>query len=417
MIPLSMYLFLPIRSAQGYGPINSLKDFFLYITGRYTTGQVHGGSFFDKDLESILKVAGEFFKIIYINYGIILLVIAVMGIVYLFIKNLKFAACSALAIVFNLAIMSMFIDWAAQNHVIITLMIISLYIAMGFLLIYDLLILLFRRIERKKNTGVKILKNITICILLILFLSFPVLVAFANYERADESEVEDIYLFWNKIFDIIEDGSSLYVSSVSANIGKYIDIYEKSERNIDFIQNKDLGYSLDNIKQDLKEGKNVYLVNADPSIMSQLNVQVLFDYLWPRFGEGIALYRVTDEKIIPDIEFIIDSSEVEFGEKFEIIYRIINNNRRLIKITSIEVEIPDSLVFENVRSSGIISVVPSPIDGKYIWVKDNVIETEEELILILSLRAFKPGKSTIKFGITSQDTFFKAEDAVIEIVQ
>jgi hypothetical protein len=399
------------------------------LTGRYTSGQVHGGSFFDKDLESILKVAGEFFRLVYINYGIILLVIAAAGLVYLFIKNLKFAICSLLAILLNLVIISMFINWAAQNHVIDTLIIISVYVAMGFLLIFDAVKMLFKKIHDRRSAGqdtatvsepgsiFKVFKSIIIIILLLIFLSFPVLIAFLNYERADSSEVEDIYLFWNRIFETVEDDSSIYVASLSANIGKYIDIYEKPEKNINFIQNKEPEYSVENIKKDLIDGRNVYLVNIEDFLMPLLNIEVLFDYLWPRFEEGIILYRVTGEKLRPDIEYNIENERVRFGDTFSIEYRIINNNDRRITVTSLELDVPDGIEFVDVPGSGGINDTPTLIQGKYLWVKDYIVDPGDELNVILDFRALKPGESAIKFRITSQDTYFEAEEVTIVVFE
>ncbi len=449
ILPLSFYAFIPIRSMQGYGPVNSLKDFIFYLTGRYTSGQVHGGSFFDKDLESILKVTGEFFRLVYINYGIILLVITAVELVYLFIKNYKFAICSLLVILLNLVIISMFINWAAQNHVIDTLIIISVYVAMGFLLIFDAVELLFRKIQKLQQdrqdaagkdepgsgldtTGAKIIetgktsrdkprvviiKNITIIILLLIFFSFPVLLAFLNYDRADSSEIEDIYIFWNRIFDTIEDGSSIYVASLSANIGKYIDIYEKPQKNINFVQNKEPEYSIENIKKDLIEGRDVYLVNIEDFLMPLLNIEVLFDYLWPRFEEGIILYRVSGEKLRPVIEYNIESDRVRFGDTFGVEYVVSNENDKKIIVNSLELELPDGLEFLDVSGSGDINDTPTLEQGKYLWVKDYSIYPGEKLNIIMDFRALKPGEPAIKFRITSQGTFFEAEEAVIKVLE
>ena len=69
ILPLFMYAFIPIRSAAGFGQVKTLRDFFYWVTGRYTNGAVHGGSFGDKDWPNFLKVSGEFFQIIYKNFG------------------------------------------------------------------------------------------------------------------------------------------------------------------------------------------------------------------------------------------------------------------------------------------------------------------------------------------------------------
>ena len=82
-----MYAFIPIRSAAGFGQVKTIKDFFYWVTGRYTNGAVHGGSFGDKDWPNFLKVSGEFFQILYKNFGPILIILAIAGLIYLFKKN------------------------------------------------------------------------------------------------------------------------------------------------------------------------------------------------------------------------------------------------------------------------------------------------------------------------------------------
>ena len=454
ILPLSLYAFIPIRSLQGYGPVLSFKDFVLYLTGRYTSGQIHGGSFFDKDLESILKVTGGFFRIIYINYGIILLAVAVAGLVYLFIKNLKFAICSVLVIIFNLLIISMFINWAPQNQVIDTLLIISVFVAMGFLLILDSVKLLFDRILSRqgrfktagktdisdtsavqvdisqredrssalKRSRTVIIKNIIICVLLIIFLAFPVLLGFLNYEKADSSRVEDIYLFWDKIFNTIEDNSSVYASSTSANIGKYMSLVERPEKNVKFILNRDKEYTIDSILSDIDEGRNVYLVNVEDFLTESLNYEAIFDFLWKRFNderykEDIVLFRVLGEKVIPEIGYAIEKDKVEFGEQFTLEYNIINNNPVSIKVTSLELDLPDSVAFEDISDLSMIKDEPSINQGKYMWVKDYFVDAGDKLSVELMLRAARPGKDKILFRITSQNSYFDAEDIDIEVVE
>ena len=151
--------------------------------------------------------------------------------------------------------------------------------------------------------------------------------------------------------------------------------------------------------------------------MPLLNIEVLFDYLWPRFDEGIILYRVSGEKLSPDIEYHIDSSQVRFGDTFRIEYNIINNNEDDIRVTSLELDVPDGIGFEGVSGDGKIKDTPSNTQGKFMWVRDYDIEGGGSTDIVLDFRALKPGLHAIRFRITSQDTYFEAEDVGIEVLK
>ncbi len=448
ILPLSFYAFIPIRSLQGFGTVHTLKDFLFYITGRYTTGTIHGGSFFDKDWSGVLIVVGQFFKIIYLNYGIILLIIAAAGMVYLFKKNLKFAICSVFIILINLSMISLYLTWAPQNQVIDSLIIIVIYIAMGFKLIMDFFILIFKKLKGSQKKNIKIseiesnetgkafiaqkgegissknnlLTRIITGVLLFTFFLSPLLMAVSNYKSVDRSEVEGIYVFWGRIFDTIEDNSSIYVSSSSANIGKYISEFERQNKNIKFVLNDEPEYSIERILQDLKNGKNVYVVNPEESLIPYLNYESMFEYLWKRFNEerfqeNVVLFKVLGEKIKPEIEYEIDSKSIKFGEEFIIKYNIINNNPESLKITSLELELTDALSFGGPLNRGDIIDSPGISQGKFMWVKEYLIGAEDNKSIAIMLRAAKPGDAKIMFRITSQNSYFEAEVIDIKINQ
>jgi hypothetical protein len=316
----------------------------------------------------------------------------------------------------------MFINWAPQNQVLDTLLIISIFVAMGFLLIFDSVKLLFDRITALKRPRIVITKNITLCVLLIIFLTFPVLLGFLNYEKADASGVEDIYLFWDRIFNTIEDSSSIYASSTSANIGKYMSLVERPEKKVKFILNRDKEYTVDNILNDIAEGRNVYLVNAEDFLTESLNYEALFDFLWKRFNderykEAIVFFRIIGEKVIPEIEYVIEKDKVGFGEQFTLEYNIINDNPVGIEVTSLELDLPDSVAFENITDLSMIKDEPSISQGKYMWVEDYFIDSGDKMSLEMMLRAARPGKAEILFRITSQNSYFDAEDIDVEVVE
>jgi hypothetical protein len=107
------------------------------VTGRNPTGEIVSGSIFDKGLQFFMTTVASSFKIIYANFGIILLVVALLGLYYSFRKNWKFSLCSLLAIIFSLLIIALYSYGALENFLIDTILIITFYIAMGLLFIFE----------------------------------------------------------------------------------------------------------------------------------------------------------------------------------------------------------------------------------------------------------------------------------------
>jgi hypothetical protein len=80
------YLYIPIRSLQGYGDITSLGAFLTYITG----GDF-GATIGMYGAQTALGVLADYFKIIYYSYPAAIIVTAFAGLFYLFKKD-KFLA-------------------------------------------------------------------------------------------------------------------------------------------------------------------------------------------------------------------------------------------------------------------------------------------------------------------------------------
>jgi hypothetical protein len=423
-LPLSLYAFLPIRSAQGYGPVRNMQDFFMYITGRYTTGIVHGGSFGNKDFTNFTKVSGEFFNIIYKNFGLVLIIIAIAGLIYLFRKNLKFAITSIILVFFNLVIITQYIGWAPENQVLDSMIIVAVFLGAGLALIFDLVNLIFNKI--KNRIDIKFIKNnnekskslkrfqfskyLIIALILLLFLAAPATLVYINYSISDNSKPEDIYLFWNKIFAAVENNSIIYASTTSANIGAFINEYEQKDKNIEFIVPGDPKYTSEDIKDNLNHGSKIYFVNVEEFIVTFFNFKKLDSYYWPRFEEDIGFYKLISEKLDLKIEYQISSKKVKFGEKFTVLYKIINENNKDVVITSLEMELPKNIIFLEVSKVEDITDAPNLAQGKYMWVKEYTIKANSQSSIEIELQANSPGESVIKFAATSQYIYMNSED-------
>jgi len=428
LMPLTLYAWLPIRSLQGFGPVTTIRSFIYYITGRSVTGVVHGSSFNHWNIGSFSNAGKQFVEIIYNNLGIILLLIALLGLIYLFRKNWRFAVSSIFLIILNVVITILYLGWFPPNYTLNVLMIISIYIAMGFLFIYDKITALSENIKHKrvsdpgnvpKNNDpfrrINIFKYLVAIILFICFMASPIFLAAKNYKEADLSEPLEIYTFWNNIFDHVEDGSVLYVVSSSSNIGEFINIYERPEKKITYITHKDDRYNSENIYKDLEEGKKIYFVNIEEDLIADFNIKKIFSYYWERMDEDAVFYDYSgikkDIKIVNDFKL----KDFKFGEKFKIEYRIINDNNADAEITSIELSISDNLDLLGVDQEGTVNLEPSILRGMYMWVKTFPIKANDEINIVLLLQCASLGKAEIDFKITSQNIYFETEIIELDI--
>jgi hypothetical protein len=457
ILPLLLYLYIPIRSLQGYGTANTLKEFLYYITGRTTTGKTFGGSFGNNSIQVVLQVFKDFILIIYKNFGIILIAVAIIGFVYLIKKNWKFAISSLFVPILSMVIISQYLGWSPQNYTIDSMIILTFYISFGFLFIFDLFLLLLNKLQKRKNIfrekifrqptiliivkenhnnensfnketmpekdfkksplkRNQFLKYLTTIIIFLFFISQPTLLAITNYKKADLSKPEGIYLFWDKAFKDMEKNSVVYVFARSANIGAFINLYEQKSKGVKFITNNDPEYTINNMKENLKNGKTIYFVGTDTKLKQFFSMQQIGEsYFWPRYKENLVFYKIIDEFNI-NIEYVIDSKIKKFGDKFNLEYIVKNDSNMDIKITSFELSLPNNIMFLDVIDKGYIKQGPGLSKGKYIWVSDSyIIKPHSSINLIVELRGKSTGKSIIKFRLTTQDIYFESNDLEIEI--
>ncbi|MCL5070502.1 MAG: DUF2723 domain-containing protein [Actinobacteria bacterium] len=421
LIPLISYIYILIRSLQGFGPVTSLQKFIYYVTGRNIAGEFHGGFYESTNLQNVLKVIYDFLNIIYRNFGIILIIFAGIGFIYLIKKNLKFAVISLLVIVLSITITSLYLSWTPENYAIDSMIIITFYISSGFKFIYDELLMLLSRVQKriqirkalqdeKIQHRFNIQKYLTATVIILFFILQPAFLAASNFTQADHSKPEDIYLFWNKIFNTVEKNSIIYVNSTSLNIGAFIDEYEQKDKNIEFIVPGDSGYTVEGVKDNLHRGRKIYFVNVKESMKSFFNFEKIDSYHWPRFEENIIFYKLVSEKLSLKIQYQISSREIKSGEKFTVLYRVINENNKDLTIASLELSLPKNIIFLGVSKQEDITDSPGLGQGKYMWVKEYKIKAESQLSIGIELQAESPGQSVIKFAATSQNIYMNSED-------
>jgi len=419
ILPLLSYFYLLIRSLQGFGEVNTLLRLFYYVTGRGVTGEIHGGSFGDKDISLILKVIKDYLNILYGTYGILLIIIAVIGFIFLVRKNKKFGICTFLLIIFNFIVPPLYIGHANPNYLLGPMIVISFYIAFGLLSILNGAVFLFDKSLRKREMLkiYRFLKYFLIAVILLFFVFLPLSFVLEHYNELDLSEPLPIYRFWDEAFSNMESGSRVYVFVRAANVGMFVDTYEYGEKEIEYIYHTNPRYTLDDMIEGLENDIPVYFVGNSGALRSVLSAeQIGKTYYWERYDETLRLFKVTEPLINIEISYTSDSYTREFGEKFTIEYSIKNKNKESIKINSLELELPDNIKLLNVDSAGYINQFPGISSGIYMWVSDSYeIEGEDEINLIVELRGTSPGKSFIKFRVTTSGIYISCDDIEMEI--
>jgi len=125
-------------------------------------------------------------------------------------------------------------------------------------------------------------------------------------------------------------------------------------------------------------------------------------------------YLNLDRSIV--VEYNVDGYIREVGEEFTVEYIIKDTNEESAKINSLELELPDNIELVEVSADGYIKQFPGLSRGIYMWVSDSyIIEGENKINLIVKLKGTDPGKSLIKFRVTSHESYIDCDDIEMEI--
>jgi len=419
ILPLLSYFYLIIRSLQGYGAVTDLLKLFYYVTGRNVTGELHGGHFFDKPFGHILRVMGEYLLIIYDNFGPILIVIALIGLGYIIRKNWKLGMCSILFIAFNVIVPPLYLPYTNDNYVINSMMMAAIFTGFGFLFILRGSMWLFKKaVEGKKLLRIDAgLRNTLIAGVLLAALAFAAFQPALYFKQQDRSEPLPVYRFWKQAFELMEEDSSLYIHSFSENVGTFVGKYEYPEKNIKIYNSRNPGYTIEDVMQDYSQGREIYFVGNLGLFKFKFNTEKVGRMFYvSRYTEFIQLNRVIDEFETLKISSDIQELKKKFGEKFRLEFTIENSNQEPVKVTSLELELPENIDFADVDPSGYIDQGPGLSRGTYMWVSDEYfIEANGIINLIVYLQGRVPGKGVIDFRITTHDVYIEADGIEIEI--
>jgi peptidoglycan/xylan/chitin deacetylase (PgdA/CDA1 family) len=151
--------------------------------------------------------------------------------------------------------------------------------------------------------------------------------------------------------------------------------------------------------------EDIRTINLNDIKRVELNSDIL-----PKYYEGYL------ELIDAEIENMVDPYPEKTGEEFTLRYIIKNNSIQDIKISSLELELPDNLKLTGIGPGGYIDQLPGLSNGTYMWVSDLYeVKGEGEIDLKLRLKAIDRGKSNIKFRITTNYVYIESDDIEIDV--
>jgi peptidoglycan/xylan/chitin deacetylase (PgdA/CDA1 family) len=151
--------------------------------------------------------------------------------------------------------------------------------------------------------------------------------------------------------------------------------------------------------------EDIRTINLNDIKRVELNSDIL-----PKYYAGYL------ELIDAEIENMVDPYPEKTGEEFTLRYIIKNNSIQDIKISSLELKLPDNLKLTGMGPGGYIDQLPGFSNGTYMWVSDLYeIKGEGEIDLKLRLKVIDRGKSNIKFRITTNYVYIESDDIEIDI--
>jgi len=425
LVPNLLYLYIPIRSLQGYGNVDTWPKFIDYISG--SEWKEYFGLQSWSDLLEVFKNYLGFLKgDLNILVGIILLI----GSIYLIIRQKKFLILIATLTILSFVPILLYVE-ATDFYLISIVIFLSVLFALGLYSIKKGFILLGNRVIKsrlynkikflnvnKSSRNKTILKYIFLSIFIISISLFPVYAAVSNYEVMDRSENTAVYDFWKDVIDRIEDNSILISNSKSAHVALYISKFE-SEKEIEVIR----GLDENKMKQVVLDNIDKRSIYYDSYYLTQLSNYYLIEeisdnFFWEDYQENLHIYKIEDfieiNGIVEEVKIIseIESIEVEYGQRTTLTYYLENNNENyLIEINSIELRLPDLLEFVDIDPSGDIDVYPGIAQGAYMWTNGPyTIEPGEKIVLSFIVQANFIAEGFIDFRVTAGNKYIEGPE-------
>ena len=410
--PNLLYLYIPIRSLQGYGTVDTFSKFIAFISGNEWRGEFGLKSW--NDAKEIFKGYMAFLEN---DLTILVVVVILIGLAYLVVKRRNIFILIISLIVLNFVPILMYVK-PTDFYLISVIIFLSVPFACGLYSIKEGLVLFYNKLVRnriskrikfinscnnRKNESKKlVIKSLFLFIFFISITFFPIQAFTSNFPSMDQSKETSLYDFWKDIISEIEDNSILVSSSRSSHIAIYLSMYE-IKKDVEILR----GVNVDKLRDILKENfgkKNIYYdISFFPDLRQYAEIKkVGRSYYWKDFGENLEVYRI--EKIIGDVEIVPEDNiiELDYGKKATITYYLKNpNTRHDININSMELRLPNIVKFVDIDTGGDMKVLPGMAQGAYMWTKGPyTIKPGDQFVLSFVIQANIKAEDIIDFRVT-----------------
>jgi len=424
--PLLLYLYIPIRSFQGYGDITTWHKFFDYITGSKWKQQ-----FGFRNFIFFKKQAYNYYMLVKNDFGIAASLISLIGIIALIIKNRKYFFLIFALVALNLIPVFLYENKPNDFYLISVITFLIIPFAYGLNYIKEGIIFIFKKILNKislkfnsqSKSSSFYIDHKRICI--VFFVCFYILVTFlpvylcvANFPAEDKSHDTQIYDYWKTIITEMKDNSVLITSSKSSSVAFYLTKYEFN-KNIEI----KIGLNEKKLKKFVSENlgkKNIYFNQVYLPLLNPYYElkQIGYETYWKDYKEPLITWEILEYKKIVDFKSSDNALDLKFGEEKSFSYTIKNpSSSDLLNIDSIELKLPKILKLTGMdESQSDIKDMPGKAMGMYMWTNGPyIVEPGKELVIAFKVQAVAPGEDSIEFRITTMKIYEAGPDISVNV--
>jgi len=422
--PLLLYLYIPIRSYQGYGNVRTFGQFIHYITGMEWKQQLGFRS-----MEVFKKQAEGYYNLIKQDFNIPAMIVTFFGFVMLAWKRWKYFILIFFLIVLNLIPVFLYEDVPNDFYIVSVVTFLLIPFAFGIYYIKEGIKVLFKKISLKRygenysskeaeKSGSGSFKITFIAVFFAAILFFPVNAFASNYAAADKSRDTKIYDYWKAVERELEDNSIIFSSSKSTSVLAYILLYE-SDKNVKIERGLSYEEMLSSIKENI--GTNTIYLNQAylPDLSNAFELEpVSYFIYWMDYKEELKTFKVLGLKKYVGFEIKENEISFRFGEEKNISYTITNkSSSEPVYMDSIELGLPKSLSLTGMdEASSDIKVMPGMASGFYMWTNGPyIIEPSGKMTVSVKVKAVSPGESSIRFRITTNNLYEEAPEVIVRI--
>lgn len=410
--PNLLYLYIPIRSLQGYGGITTFSKFINYISG-----EKYKSDFGFKGFEMLKKIFLEYIGLLKGDFTAVVLIIFIIGLVYLAIRQKKYFILIISLIVLNLVPILFYEETATHFYLTTMVCFLCVPFAGGLYWIKDGIVIFFNKYLKKLFSNKYIILRAVFLLIFFLAISvFPVNLFAANFSKMDVSKDTYVYDYWKNILDSINENSIIISNSLTAHVPIYIDQYE-TKKNIKIIRN----VNMDQLKVIVKEnaGKNdIYYTDAYlPDLSQYYGVSKFGERFYQEgFEERFSVYKINSIKVDVEISAEKENFEIGFGNKITVSYLIKNNSKTILKMSSIELKLPKMLKFVEVDSGSDMKSGPGMAKGIYMWTAGPyLVEPGKQYKLSFLCQASSKADGEIEFRITTGGMYVEGPKVKVKV--